>query len=869
MSRSQLSVAVCFAILFAIIGIHTLLGSHALNGIPVGNPYIDASQIVPYPGTSFYHQTWRGWMETVPATKFLSGIGVNYDPGNIDPTQDDSNMQYLASIGVHNIRIPFTWGSIDAANENQQTASAASRKATILANAKKLGMKPVINIEAYDGDPQPAYPKLTATLVGTPKPGDNQITVSGVKASDITVHKLGTTNGTSGIDGGGSGSAIYSTFITAVTTNTDGSLTLGLSKPLADNFKPGAKGTVAIGYFKYMPLFPVGTPEFNNTMAGWMNYVKVVDNTVKAAGITNYDLEIWNELSFGSAFVTAGHYYATDQDDPICATDKTGLAHGPAPYNRPCEIDADKTQAATDQGGRLWELANQTTQYIKGVDGSNVNVIWGFSNSCPTCNTPNQLPPHTDGDSSHIYGTSLDTFVRQHTAHDNPDALKQLQANLVDGPYVPDIQRAVPEGASVLGVNKIENIFKYELQPKNRESKLPPGTTNYLHYMTEDGFGPGSNGAALPDKAANQMLKAKAIPRGYSFWLNKGLDQYDLYSAFTADAHADNDGGYNLLAAGSKAGGDPTTPQSKALGNLTKQFAGATILTQPRQLGVTVSDVTPNDDSPAYQVFPADKPKDAGGTGEPALNYREMFQFLPFQVTNSKFVISTYVMSWNIYKSLPPMDFQVDITNVNGNKAQVSYHDTITDKDVPVTIISKSDHDIVVDIESMDYVRTLTIDESGDGGQTGPPPDTTPPTTAISSGPAVTTASTDASFSFSGTDDTTPAADLTFLCQLDKQAYSPCTSAKAYSDLAVGVHTFSVKATDAASNTTTTPASQSWTITGTPKLVGDLDGDGHVTGHDVSILLAHYGTHYPPAEFDGGSVVEGHDLSILMGNYGK
>ena len=45
----------------------------------------------------------------------------------------------------------------------------------------------------------------------------------------------------------------------------------------------------------------------------------------------------------------------------------------------------------------------------------------------------------------------------------------------------------------------------------------------------------------------------------------------------------------------------------------------------------------------ASEVFPADPV-----TGEPALNYREMFQFLPFQVTNGKFVISTYVMSWNI-----------------------------------------------------------------------------------------------------------------------------------------------------------------------------------------------------------------------------
>jgi hypothetical protein len=54
-----------------------------------------------------------------------------------------------------------------------------------------------------------------------------------------------------------------------------------------------------------------------------------------------------------------------------------------------------------------------------------------------------------------------------------------------------------------------------------------------------------------------------------------------------------------------------------------------------------------------------------------------------------------------------------------------------------------------------------------------------------------------------------------------------------------------------------------------PYITGSLDDTTSVEGHDLSILLSHYGSNYPAAQFDGGSVVEGHDLSILLSNYGK
>lgn len=51
--------------------------------------------------------------------------------------------------------------------------------------------------------------------------------------------------------------------------------------------------------------------------------------------------------------------------------------------------------------------------------------------------------------------------------------------------------------------------------------------------------------------------------------------------------------------------------------------------------------------------------------------------------------------------------------------------------------------------------------------------------------------------------------------------------------------------------------------------VGDLDGDGHVTGHDLSLLLLNMNTTNPTYDLDGTDPITGHDLSLLLANYGK
>ena len=88
-----------------------------------------------------------------------------------------------------------------------------------------------------------------------------------------------------------------------------------------------------------------------------------------------------------------------------------------------------------------------------------------------------------------------------------------------------------------------------------------------------------------------------------------------------------------------------------------------------------------------------------------------------------------------------------------------------------------------------------------------PPADTTAPETTISSGPSGTTTATDASFAFSASE-----GGSDFACKLDSASWGACGPPKSYSGLGAGSHQFSVRATDAAGNTDSSPASRAWTV---------------------------------------------------------
>jgi hypothetical protein len=76
----------------------------------------------------------------------------------------------------------------------------------------------------------------------------------------------------------------------------------------------------------------------------------------------------------------------------------------------------------------------------------------------------------------------------------------------------------------------------------------------------------------------------------------------------------------------------------------------------------------------------------------------------------------------------------------------------------------------------------------------------TPPETTL-------TATPPAAFAFVASE-----TGATFACSLDGSAFAACTSPESYGGLAVGPHSFQVRATDALGNVDPTPASYAWTV---------------------------------------------------------
>jgi len=85
--------------------------------------------------------------------------------------------------------------------------------------------------------------------------------------------------------------------------------------------------------------------------------------------------------------------------------------------------------------------------------------------------------------------------------------------------------------------------------------------------------------------------------------------------------------------------------------------------------------------------------------------------------------------------------------------------------------------------------------------------DKTPPETALTSEPAAATTATSASFSFVSNE-----SNSTFSCKVDSGRWGRCKAPRAYSGLALGSHSFAVRAIDSAGNIDPTPATWSWKV---------------------------------------------------------
>ena len=628
-----------------------LLGPGAsAAGLPV-KPYVDAAQLeVPWPKHSHVKMPWRGFLETRPAVAMLEGIGIVYHHrgGSVDV-----QLGLLAKAGVRCLRWEQAFGSYDPDTKSIETGR-QRRYREVLRASKTHGITPIILLNAHHGVPC----KLTyfdrRVAADAPK-GARELALNSVDGLR-PVH-----SGTNGLTGYWAGEVLFTAIDRAHKT-------VKLSKPLPKALKKGDKLTCVDLY--YLPFHPVGTPEFEHTARGWLDYARALCRIAQEEGVV-VELEVWNELSFGSHFAGGHGIHAY----------WPGRAEFKKDFLRP--------------GGHAWEVTRRTVATVKREFPATVSrVIWGWSNTTFFHTPIEQLPAGIDGQSYHPYGTGWRDLPKREQAPDQP-------WRCLEG-HCPTCRLCFAEGWAHTAI-QCETLM-HLLRPDKRRTRRPKGVERFHHYITEHGIVPAE--AGVKGEAASLRLKEKFLVRSLLFWLNKGIDRLTI---FVSGPGKNNEGmGMHLAKVKGLEAMPPDgeldawlSPALRSLRRTVAVFEGAEPVAAPRQFQVEAAKLAPE-----RKVF-------AMLEGQRTLCFRDLFAVLPFQVTDHRFVVAVYVMSpvYNV-EDLAEETWRLTLSPVAGPRCAVSLYDPLADKAVPVRVVWRAAGSVVVELPVTDTPRLLVVAEA-------------------------------------------------------------------------------------------------------------------------------------------------------------
>jgi hypothetical protein len=597
--------------------------------------YTDPTQLeLPWPKHSFVKQPWRGFLETRPGSEFLRGVGINYNvSGN-----DELCVRLLAEAGIRRFRIEVGWGSV---NWDESTLNGRERFIDVLKRCKQYDIRPTMLLNAHHGVPCPMKSFERKLTVDAPE-GATSIRLAEVK--DLVVGRSGINRLTD--------YCAAEVIFTAIDEQTG---VCKLSRPLPKELK--AEKPVSIGVLKFAPLYPVGTKEFDETANGWLRYADLVCTLVRAAGIDDFDVEIWNELSFGSKFTQIDNYY------------------DPAPFRTAPDF--------LNPGGRDWELARRTVEQVR-RDLPKAQCIWRFSNTTFYHCAVEKLPPGIAGQSYHPYGTGTLSYPQ-----DEPD--KGHPENNLEG-FTPTMKARLPEGWAFTFL-KTESLMRL-LNPDDRK-KRASGSPVFQHYMTEHGVVPAECG--VTDAAGAWELKRKCALRSYCLWLNKGVHALHYYCAKSV-----NDLDMGLLPPNvEKLPPDArfeevATPPLRAIRNLTRAFDGSAPLGNVQTLRV---DVRPLDE--LRKVFDGPVP----------LWHHDVFAFLPFQVNEKRHVVAVYVATYDATKPMTEERYRLSIRGFSAVPHAARLLDPVSGRTKEVRLKPMGQEGVEAEVSVLDYPRLLILED--------------------------------------------------------------------------------------------------------------------------------------------------------------
>lgn len=647
---------------------------------------------VPFGTSSFWIQPWRAYLDTWPASRLLDSLGINF---NVTAAQADATAQLLHESGFQLARREIGWSALSF--EDPGSFDNEAQIDTVLDALHDHGLRPLILLNANSGAPTPNEKVTLETLAPAPA-GAQTVTLSSASAERVVPGKTGF----NGLSFGGAPDILIS--------SVDGNVAT-LSRPLPAPLPAGPhKGTTLL----YAPFGPPTladgepNPVFEETLAGWLSYVATVCR--KAASIfgpEGYDLEVWNELGFGSQFLDAEHYDSASPEHVKAVTKEVIKA-----------------------------LLDATVAYVRnpanGI-GPGVGITDGFASQSPFPSGA-QAPLGLTALSKHPYAG-----FRSFPADEKEDGIRPVNAlGERDSPpgsdtplFLPSYDSLLPEytltGTSTETLIRDIAPFTTEIygDPHGREV-APPGGVPLQKWITE--YNLGTEGATVvgPDgvtpeavpltPADKEHFEAKALLRSLVAMISKGISREYFFAAAPGSLSLISPGFFTALEAhpgtypGDQLGGETMS----AFRNMLGQFEGPGPDGAPRQLQL-VSIAQDGD----HAQFSGD-----GTAAHPPLYDRDVLAVFPFQASPTRFVIPVYVMTRDLltlYRpeapptevqrfDLPDETFRITLGNLPEGAPKASLYDPLSDQTTPASITSSSGGTATIQLQASDYPRLLTLE---------------------------------------------------------------------------------------------------------------------------------------------------------------
>jgi hypothetical protein len=411
-------------------------------------------------------------------------------------------------------------------------------------------------------------------------------------------------------------------------------------------------------------------------LAGWLRHVDLVADlagTILHSADPNdrgFDLEVWNELTFGSKPLSFSNHYDPVQEEARSAEDA---------------IWSDLTwrtaaHAAADTGRRYQGVA----------------ITNGFANTIPWV-AASQQHARISAISKHPYPRSV-TFPK--------DAQKNAKAVGPDGQptdfepsyaaFFPEYRATAIQTETVLrditpGPNDIYGLAHGRMARSISSEPAPVDV-----WLTEMGTSPLELG--VTDRHAADRLKVKFCLRSVLFFVRVGVERVYLFNA------VGDPGGHALIdAATPKVPTLPLQTLGRVLAMICRLEQTGDSDAPLRRLGFLLNPGSYD----ANPIF-------AGGGVPmmPSLRGSDCLVLMPFQSAASRWAIVYYVMTRDIRTDRTPERLGIVIAGVDGDAAEVQAFDPETDQPARCVIRQRRTDRLTVEIEASDVPRILLLHEN-------------------------------------------------------------------------------------------------------------------------------------------------------------